>query len=294
MVEFPVTAAAVRGTLAGVSSPSVILLRDLTRRLGGEPFLLFALPAALLFGLYALVAEPRGETIVVPQETVEALVQAREEALLRPLTDDERAAAIDDYVKDEILLREAYVRGLDRADPQVRERLIDRMRILLAREPAAPDEDELRAFYEANREAYQSERTVTFDHVFFERAADADDVRLVLEALRAGADPTGLGDAFWLGQHLQRYTLRELVAVLGRPFADAVFGQEPGAWRGPVESNRGGHLVRVVEVNEPEALSFAQLRPYLEADWLAAEREASIDQGLVPLRQRYRIEVEAP
>jgi parvulin-like peptidyl-prolyl isomerase len=256
--------------------------------------LLFALPAVLLFGLHALIATPGRDTIVVPAETVDAVVQAKEEALLRPLTEGERAAAIEAYVKDELLLREAFARGLQRSDPQVRERLIDQVRILLADEPQAPDEADLRAFYEANREAYQSERTVTFEHVFFIRPAAEERINEVLVTLHGGAEAAGLGDRFWLGQHLERYTLRELAAVLGRDFAAAVFGQPADGWQGPFPSNRGLHLVRVLEVNEPTPLSFEQLRPYLEADWLEAQREASIDAKLAPIRARYRIEIEEP
>ena len=288
------TAAGGRGRFRPVSSPRQRLLAGLVRRLGGEPLLLFALPAAALFGLYALLGEPDRETIVVPASTVEALVQAKEEALLRPLSEEERKAAIAAYVKNEILLREAFARGLHRSDPQVRERLIDQVRILLADEPPAPDQADLRAFYEANREAYRSEPTVTFEHVFFARPAAEGRIAAVLEQLRAGAAPAGLGDRFWLGQHLERYTRRELAAVLGRAFAAAVFDEAPAGWRGPFPSNRGLHLVRVLAVNQPEPLSFEQLEPYLEADWLEAQREASIDAKLAPLRARYRIEIEEP
>lgn len=288
------TADGQRGTFRLVSSLHRGPLSSLLRRLGGEPFLLFALPAMLLFGLHALIATPDRETIIVPAETVDGVVKAREEALLRPLSDRERAAAIEAHVEDELLLREAFARGLHQSDPQVRDRLINRVRILLADEPPTPDDADLRAFFEANREAYRSERTVTLEHVFFNRPAGEDRIEEVLEALRGGADATDLGDRFWLGQHLERYTLRELAAVLGRDFATVVFGQALGGWRGPVASNRGLHLVRVLEVNQPEPLSFEQLKPYLEADWLEAERGASIDAKLSPIRARYRIEIEEP
>lgn len=267
-------------------------LRSLARRVGGEPLVLFALPAVLIFLAYSLLASPDEETIVIGLETIEALVAARQEVLLRPLTEAERAAVVEEHVQNELLLREALARGFHLSDPQVRERLIDRMRILLADEPPAPDEDDLRAFYAANPDVYRSEPTVTFDHVFFEAGTAAGRMQEVLDALRAGATPRGRGDRFWLGNHFERYSRRELIAVLGRGFADAVFAAEPGTWQGPLQSTRGLHLVRVNEVSEARQLPFEQLRPYIQADWLAARREASVAAKLERIRDRYRILIE--
>ena len=58
-------------------------------------------------------------------------------------------------IDDEVLLREAYRRGLDR-DAVVRQHLVQKMRYILGEDEATPTEAELRAYLAANRERYRS------------------------------------------------------------------------------------------------------------------------------------------
>jgi len=257
-----------------------------------EPIVHFAAAGALLFLLQGLVARTESKTIRITSETERALVAEREALLKRPLTEEERAALIRSFIEEEILLREAYAIGLDRADPAFRNRLVDKMRFILDEEPVQPTKAELEAYLRAHPERYRTPEAVTFDHVFFENGSlPREDVRLAAQ-LEAGADFRRLGERFWLGPTLERYAEPELARWLGADFARCVFALSPGKWSGPIRSERGLHFVRVRAKHPPEIPAFEALAPTLREDWLAWKRNEIQARKIEALGRRYRIEVE--
>ena len=93
-----------------------------------QPLLHFLLIGALLFVAY----DVRNETpetappdeIRVTQATIDGLSQRFQAVWRRAPTESEMAKLIDDYVREEILVREAVKLGLDQNDAIVRQRLI--------------------------------------------------------------------------------------------------------------------------------------------------------------------------
>jgi hypothetical protein len=116
-----------------------------------EPLAQFALGGGLIFLVYSLGSTPAVETISLSPQAIEAGLAERSESLGRPLTGDERTAAIAQMVDEELLVREAYRQGVERNDAVVRSRLIEKMRFLLTGEPPVPTEGQLRAYFDANR-----------------------------------------------------------------------------------------------------------------------------------------------
>ena len=97
-----------------------------TRRLISEPLLHFVVLGAGLFGLYQLVEPAQRQTIEVDAETVETI----HDRLARRLGEEPSAAALDAeldaWIEAEMLYREALALGLDRDDPIVRRRMVQR------------------------------------------------------------------------------------------------------------------------------------------------------------------------
>jgi PPIC-type PPIASE domain len=255
-----------------------------------EPLLHFLILAALLFGAYALFAPAAKDTIVVDRAAIDRLVKEQEELLARPLSQEERQTAIRTMVDDEVLLREAYRRGLDQ-DAVVQRHLVQKMRFILGEDQTEPSEAELRAFLESNRERYRTPPTITLEQVFYAdpAAAPAD----LLHRLRAGADPEELGDRLdMLGPMLDRYSLRDLIGLVGPDAARRIFELPPDGWHGPMASERGVHFVRVLEHHASAMPTFEELAEYLRQDWFFARQEAAVAAKLVELRANYRIVVE--
>ena len=227
---------------------------------------------------------------MIDQASIDALARDQEELLGRPLSEDERRALVESAIEDEVLLREAYRRGLDR-DAVVRRHLVQKMRFILGEEAPEPTEAQLEAYLEANRERYRTPPAVTLDHVFYADRAAVPDTLLV--QLENGVEIEGLGESlFMLGNTLPRYSLRDLIGLMGPEVARRVFELPAGAWHGPLQSERGVHFVRVAEHHPPTMPSFAELASYLRQDWTLDQQRRALADRLAELRRNYRIVVE--
>jgi peptidyl-prolyl cis-trans isomerase C len=255
-----------------------------------EPLAHFLALAALLFLAYDLLAPSEREAIVIAQASIDQLVGQQEELLARPLTEDERRAVTESAIDDEVLLREAYRRGLDR-DAVVRRHLVEKMRFILGEGEPEPTEAELKEYLAANRERYRTPPAVTLDHVFYADPGAVPEGLLV--QLENGLEIDGLGDSLYmLGNRLARYSLRDLIGLMGPDVARRVFELPAGRWHGPMRSERGMHFARVAEHHPPAMPSFAELEGYLRQDWALDEQRRAIAGKLAELRQNYRIVVK--
>ena len=104
-----------------------------------EPILHFIVLAGVLFGGHAMFAKPPRQTIRIDRNTIEYLLRERALMTNRPITEDDRRDATETYVDEEILLREAYRRGLNET-PRIRAQLIQTMRQTLVGEVPQPSE----------------------------------------------------------------------------------------------------------------------------------------------------------
>ena len=85
-------------------------------------------------------------------------------------------------------------------------------------------------------------------------------------------------------------TRADLVRSFGAEFADRVEGLPPGEWRGPIESARGIHLVRVLKRHRPQASKFEDIESFLRQDWLMSQTRAVQQARVDEIRAGYRIE----
>ena len=162
---------------------------------------------------------------------------------------------------------------------------------VLGEEVPEPSAAELRAYLAANRERYRGPPTVTLDHVFFADPADVPDE--LLAQLQNGRSIDGLGDPLaMLGDTLPRYTVRDLMGLVGPEVARRVFEAPAGEWRGPVRSERGVHFMRVAVRHPPSMPSFEELESYLRQDWILDQQRRAAAVRLAELRREYRIVVE--
>ncbi len=116
-----------------------------------EPLVHFLLIGALLFILFDLTREESGDPanrILVSENQVEQLAAQFKRTWLRPPTEKELAGLIESHVRDEVYYREAVAMGLDRNDPQVRQRMRLKLEFLLEDLTAEeqPDDGVLEAY----------------------------------------------------------------------------------------------------------------------------------------------------
>jgi len=155
-----------------------------------EPLFHFLLLALALFAAYGAlnpVQTSKQDRIVIASAKIEQLATSFAKTWQRPPTDTELKGLIDDWVREEIAVREATAMGLDRDDTVVRRRLRQKLEFLSDDVAAqvSPSEDDLKAYLAAHPEKFQVEQRYTFRHVYLnpERHSADLEAKLDLELL---------------------------------------------------------------------------------------------------------------
>lgn len=273
------------------------------RRLITEPLVHFVLLGAALFGLYALVsgddASPAGQ-IVVSEGRIRNLAETFARTWQRPPTAEELDGLVEDFIREEVLYREAVALGLDRDDTVIRRRL--RQKLEFVSEDAAavePTEAELAAFLAENADAYRVESRLTFVQVYLDAGKRGQrletDAAGLLEALRGGrAVPGEAGDSIMLEPRYVDATETDLDRLFGAEFAAALRDAPAGAWFGPVRSGYGAHLVLIEQRTPGRPAALGEVRDAVARDWATAGRQRQLEAQYRELRSRYVVRIEAP
>lgn len=258
-----------------------------------EPLLHFLLLAGLLFVLKAAFIGDDREEIVVDAATQEFLLNREAQLTLRTPTEADRERLIEDFVDEEILVREAMKRGFADSS-RVRALLIQNMRFFVTGDISEPTEEELRAFYEANRRDFESPPSVDLEHVYFEDPAAVP--ATLLDQLNAGADPTTLGDLDLIfGTRLRYMDTRRLSGAFGAEGAREILaiGESDATWHGPIVAPHGtAHFVRVAARNDPQVPAFDEARDWIATQWVAAKAREAMEAELSGMRRDYRVTID--
>jgi hypothetical protein len=253
-----------------------------------EPLVHFLVLGAAIFALFAgFGGGPAGPSGPVPVPAAagpallevtpaEARALARQFAATwrRPPRLDEMDALIDNYIREEVLVREAQALTLDEGDAVVRQRLAQKMQFLMesAAVAAEPTEAELQAHLAAHAEVFARPARIAFEQIPF---ADADAAAAALAALRDGADPSLQGGPSLLPGRWPASPRSVVDGSFGGGFFDALAALPRGVWAGPVDSGYGPHLVRVTAFTPRSVPTLDAVRDAVTADW-RAERRATV------------------
>ncbi len=262
--------------------------------------LLGLLVAALFFlSLGPPVAESDRTRVVITDADV-AHVRARWiRTWNRPPTAEELQSALQRYVREEILYREALAKGLDRGDPTVKLTLVRKLSMMasgLADQREITDE-EIEAYFALRKERYRIPQRTSLRQVFVNRdqrgeAAEGHALE-ILAALRKGRpqpqELPAFGDPLMLDQSFTDAADQDLVRTFGGPFVDAVAALAPGEWQGPVASGYGLHLVLVVDRTPSRLPEWQQVRARILEDIRYEARRAAEDQFFQEVASGYRV-----
>jgi PPIC-type PPIASE domain len=243
-------------------------------------------------------APGRGHQIVVTAEKRKWLAGRWEHQWRRLPTGEELGRLVEDFIREEVLYREALALGLDLADLVVRRRLVQKMEVLALADSAPIGDAAVTDYFLAHRDDYRLPETISFTQVFFSAAARggraAEDARAALTELRRAEMMTaaGLGDPPVVASPVTAATRRQVADRFGAEFADAVFALEPGAWAGPAPSAYGQHLVLVTEHARGRLPELAEVSGRVAADLDAERRAGAVDAMYARLRRGYEVTIE--
>jgi hypothetical protein len=272
-----------------------------------EPLVRFFLIGGAIYLLYGLIGnsdESVTDEIVVSAPQIQRMAQAWKKTRMRPPTEGELRALVDDYVQEEVYYREAVALGFDQDNPIVRRVLRQKMEFLADAYKAdqPPSDEELHAYLSANEALFQSELEVSLTHVYFssdQRGRDAArDAERALAELRANKNggmvaQRELGDLFPLGPDHGSVSRRDIVRRFGSRFADQLEIIETGSWQGPVKSGYGEHLVYLQARTLPATPELADVRDEVTLAWREDQRKINSAEFYQRLRDGYTLRVEA-
>lgn len=274
------------------------------RRLLREPLVHFMAIGAILFGFYNLINDDRdtGNRIEVTDRKVAQLTQAWVSTWQRTPTAGELQSLIDGYIREEVLVREAFALGLDEDDVIIRRRLAQKMDFLTSdlSNASAPEDDKLLDYFTNHPELFVIPARVSFRQIYFNADqrgnATSADANALLAKLKNGTqvDPATQGDRFMLETRFTRATERQVARTFGGSFAAALFGlnssglNAPG-WHGPLESGYGLHLVWVETYELARQPEFSSIRNDVLLAWQEAEQQRREAEAFEQLKARYEI-----
>jgi peptidyl-prolyl cis-trans isomerase C len=269
-----------------------------------EPLLWFLVIGAALFVVYGALYPSSGRTegskrINLTVDDLRQLEIAFAGQWNRPPTPEEAIGLVEIRVREEVLYREALALGLDKDDTIVRRRMAQKMEFLSedlanAREPTTK---ELKAWFEQNSERFALEQRATFRHLYF--SPDARGPKAREDAVRAlgklvgepedSPAATALADRFMFQDYYGDRSPEQLAKEFGQKFARALFQLKPDAWRGPIESGFGWHLIWIDSITPSRVPAFEEVetdvRDAWTQDWHAEVQRKAYDT----MRAQYEV-----
>lgn len=283
-----------------------------------QPLVHFLFIGLGLFVLYEFAGENEevdDKTIVVNRATLRNFLQFRSRTFDRSRFDSQlealdaagREKLIDEYVREEVLYREALTKELYQNDYIIRQRLIQRLEFGQGRVGSVPDptDEEVQKYFEENKDSYFVEPNVTFAHVFFSfephgKAGAKERAEKKLAELNSAAVPFDQsvhhGDRF---PYHVNYVERERAYIVGH-FGEAmtalVMELEPDEkkWHGPYESSHGLHLVMLTKRTSGRTLKLATIADEVKKDVRVAAMEAETQKAVDQMIEGYTVRVEFP
>ena len=282
-----------------------------------EPLLHFLILGSLLFVLFEVLSpkEVDDTFIQVGDEELLTLILSRDPRLnkesaakyLGSLDADLRNKLSEDYIREEVMYREALALGLDKNSYGARRRLIAQFEYInqgFIYDSLQISEEELEDYFSKNRDRYMVPPKVTFTHVFFSRDLHAEATHDLAKAELIVLNSTRLpfhlaasrGDHFLYHRNYVDKDEQEIASHFGSSFASNVFAleQEGRFWRGPFKSEYGVHLILVTSKNEGYLPNFDQVKGRLIDDVTQIKVRVELDRLYGELKKTYRIKIRKP
>lgn len=281
-----------------------------------EPLVLFLALGMALFLLFGLLnpdaMSENSRTIAVDREKLSSFLGSRQVSVddghsspLDRMSATDIQALVDEYVREEVMYREAHELGLDEGDFYIRRRLAQSLDFLLrnASMTAQPSEADVREYYEKNPERYASPPTITFSHVYFSDfpqgpAEGLSRAKSLLAQINTRGEQSDFANG-WPGDrfayHLN-YVDRDkdmVASHFGKDMAGKLFNMPPdeGTWQGPVRSENGTHLVRIDRMSSAERPAFAAIAGQVRKDLMEARKDQTSAEAYKRMREDFKVVV---
>lgn len=243
-----------------------------------QPLLHFLLIGAAFFLIFHLTSSKNPEsdlkTVIVDKNSLVTFMQYRSkkfnqdefEAKLKKMPETELNNLIEDYVREEVLYREALSLGMDKDDYLIRRRMIQKIEFInedLTYNSQNITNQDVKDYYDKNLDDFKIEPNATFTHVYFSNDKNginkakqlAEKKLTVLNKNNVPfSDSVKHGDRFLYHLNYVERTPEFVKSHFGAEMSEDIFNLVPDEtnWYGPFESQYGYHLVLLADKKDEE------------------------------------------
>jgi hypothetical protein len=279
---------------------------QLIRKFLREPLVHFLALGAMVFALFQTNASrdtPLDARIVINPAKVEQFITVFSRTWHRPPSQQELEALIEDYIKEEVLYREALVMGLDKDDIIVRRRMRQKLEFLTedASVTSQPTAQDLQRWLDSHPDNFRVGPSIAFTHVYYNASRVGDSAFVAASKALARIDGAGRdsaapdrGDKTMLPSEFPLSPLGEVARLFGDDFSQQIAKLAANKWAGPIQSGYGWHLVYISERIEDGARPLADVYEAVQREWTEARHKEIVEATYRKLRERYAIVVETP
>lgn len=249
--------------------------------------------AVLGGALYALAARSEAKERRVVELDPAVLGELRDAQAkklgVETLSEDGRREIDGRAIEDELLYREALRLRLDRDDPIVRQRLVQKLLLLVEDLGGAsrdPSREELRAYFEASRERWRRPSRYHFVHVFAARPEALPPA----EAIAGAVTAPRAGEPFPYPRDVTS-SRDEVARLFGAAFAESLVALSEGQVSEPLRSPLGWHRVRLIERVAGAPATFEEVEKDVHLDYLLTKREEVVGAYLTQTAASYDVRI---
>ena len=235
-------------------------------------------------------AEQDSKDIYISDQELTSLLSAWQSQVGRPPSDEEIVNIINNFVQEEILYREALLLDLDQEDRIIKRRLAQKITFLKQETiPNDPSQEEIKKFFEKNKNNYFIPPTYSFSHHYFSKESNAKEraAEAFHEYQTNGAELTG--DPFFLGKNFYQNSEDEIKKNFGALFFLAIKNLAINEWSGPYESVFGEHIILLKEITNGFYPPLEKVLLRVQQDYLSEAQEKAIAEYINEIRSQYRV-----
>jgi len=279
-----------------------------------EPLVQFLIGGFFLYGALGFMGanSPAGNDpyrIEINDQVLALYLQYQDKAFdtataqkaLSALAPEARARLAEEYIRDEVMVREAVALGFDQNDEVIRGRLIQKMDFIVqgfAGVETAITEEQIEAFFVANQADYLLSAQATFTHIFFsgERRGTAEALgaaSMLLPSLNDRQIPFEnageYGDRFYFMRNYVTRPREFIASHFGTAMTDQVFTADAGLWVGPFASKYGAHLILLRDKQEAKVPLLADVAGRVLEDLRRNQGDFGRARAIKKLTEKYTL-----
>ena len=232
-------------------------------------------------------------------------IQQQERGNVIPFIDPELSDG-EQFVRSEVLYREALDFGLDKGDVNIKHRLAKKMYMYyleIERNRLEVSEQDVIKYFKNHKEDYYIHPTVTFAHIFY--SVKSRDHALAEELAReklyyanenkiSFAEAIDFGEKFVFQTNYVKKNEEYIAKHFGEAFTESVFKLDKNltTWFGPFASRHGAHIVMVIDRTYGKYPRLEDVIRRVRKDTERYKLKKMVDARIADLQKAYQVSVD--